>query len=195
MWLNNYDKFKYVQVAQWFYLQNSNNYVTVDMSANPIRGTNGTYRDYVHTYSTSYADSPLHRPVNAIVSQTATTWTNEYYWSNLVVGSGTTPVTMEDYRIESEITTLSCLSVSVSYDPENGTVTYDKTIKNTSSGTITVSEIGIVGLMKYYSSVHTSNSGTTFPVLCYREVLDTPIVVAPGESFTVSITHKFPMPT
>lgn len=194
MWLNNFDKFKYVSVAIFAYLQNSTGYCTIDMSANPIRGTNGTYRDYVNTYGYYFRENPLLRPVNAIVSQTANSWTNYDLWCNWVVGSGTTPVSLEDYCLESEITTLSCSAVNVSYDPVNGTVTYDKIMKNTSSEAITVSEIGIVSPMRYYTAANSTNTGTVFPVLVYREVLDTPITAAAGETFTVSITHKFPMP-
>lgn len=162
----------------------------VDMSHDPIKGTNGTSRMYIIPNSSS-ANGFTYPPSNGIHSQTATGYDSSYY-TNLVVGSGTTPVTEDDYCLESEITTLSSVAVTTSRNCANGTVTYKKTMTNTSSDAITVSEIGIAFIAVYATS-GTSSSGTAFPVLAFREVLDTPITVAAGDTFTITITHQLPV--
>ena len=167
---------------------NSSTYAA-DMSHDPIKGTDGTNRIYIRCLSDSVSNY-AYSPINGIHSQTQNY--NDYGYSNFVVGSGTTPVSEDDYCLESEITTLKAVAVTTSRDYVNATVTFTKTMTNTASDPIVVSEIGIVFLCQYSTSSG-GGSGTAFPVLAYREVLDTPVTVGAGETFAVTITHQLPI--
>lgn len=122
--------------------------------------------------------------VNSL-STLATTPTNGLGY--IVLGSGTTAPTADDYRLESPITTnLSCDSVSVS---RNTTIkTYTATFSNSGTSDITVTEIGYVSRIIYtYSNwEHIYDN-----FLMDRTVLDTPITIPAGESRTVTYELSF----
>lgn len=150
-------------------------------------------------YGTDYAGirKMFAQPTQSILSQTSKV-SNQASpgivpYSNLIIGSGTTAVTADDYKVEEEITAdVSCLSVSTTYNMTEGTIKFVKVIQNNSeTETLTVTEVGLSVVFH-----NNSTNGVNCPqILVYREILETPIVVAPGEDFAVSITHKFPMPT
>lgn len=200
MWLDNY--YKLVYAHNWSmsrYITGNNDtttyyWVATDLSHSPIKCTKGTSHNYVGNNNSS-ADrlGVTYTPINGVYSQTSKDWGQDTTRPNLVVGSGTTSATPSDCRLESEITSLSSVIVATSHNPSDGTITYEKTMKNTASNAISVSEIGLVICAAVYPSA-SSTSNTKTPFLVYREVLDTPITVGPGENFTVSITHQFTMP-
>jgi len=103
----------------------------------------------------------------------------------IILGSGTTEPTPEDYRLESQITTnLSCDNVSVS---RNTTVkTYTATFSNSGTSPITVTEIGYVSRTGYGT-----NPITYDDFLMDRTVLETPITIPAGESRTVTYELSF----
>lgn len=102
---------------------------------------------------------------------------------NIVVGTGTTDPSMDDYALGADVTN-SFINRTCSYitGPNNATV---KTVI-TSSGTnntgspITITEYGIT------KGVPTGNQVTT-PVLFFHELLPDPIVVQPGCQFILPI--------
>lgn len=102
---------------------------------------------------------------------------------NLVVGSGTTAPTSADYVMESEISSLTVVSSSNSGNRSPISYAQDyihscsKTYKNSTANPITVSEVGI-----YISNVN--NIGT---FLIAREVLETPVTIAPGKTYSFSM--------
>ena len=109
------------------------------------------------------------------------------YYPNFVVGSGTTAVTADDYRVEKEIVSgLACEALTSEVNEANHTAVFRKTLRNTSDADITITEVGLTG------PVYT-NSGPT-QALIYREILETPVTIAPGESATLKITveHRYP---
>lgn len=188
MWLDNYYKLQYVYTA---YSSRIDDQRCVDMSSNPIKATSGTNMLYV-TSGYPYIYTAASKPRNSVRSQTDHSgYTLDT--PDLIIGSGTTPATGSDYRLESQITALTSSVVTSEYNARNGTLTHRKTMVNTSGSQITVSEIGILSGGNSHSSL-TSNSTTHLAVLVYREVLENPIVVGAGETFTVTITHKLPMP-
>ena len=108
---------------------------------------------------------------------------------HIVVGSGTTPPTVFDYNLAAPINDNNFIEVSSSCrNAQNGTSSYlepiilacSKIYYNKGQEDIIVNEIGIMG-DKYNAS---SNQHYLFA----REVLDSPVVVHPGESATFSIT-------
>lgn len=105
----------------------------------------------------------------------------------IILGTGTTEPTPEDYRLESQITTnLSCDSVSVS---RNTTVkTYTATFSNSGTSDMIVTEIGYVSRL-----LHLYNLGDYLydNFLMDRTVLDTPVTIPAGESRTITYTLSF----
>ena len=202
MWLNNFYTAEYVrrETLTMFATPISGSYqepYTVNVKNFNFRTTDGVVRSYLKNINSC---NGLGCFVNATSSQTslpAAVSSYPAYYCHLVIGSGTTPVTGADYALESQITTVSPLSVDRSFNRDKGEMTVTKTMKNTSSEEITINEVGIVAMTTHYTS-YSNGSGssvgqTNGPYLAFREVLATPIVVPAGESFTISLTHKLPM--
>lgn len=111
------------------------------------------------------------------------------YGVSICFGSGTTPASYEDYRIETPISTgLSLGSASGSrtkpttYDSDNQTISSTRTFTftNSSSSSINVNEMAIYAKWDY---------GALDCCCIYREVFDETIVLAPGESLLVDFNR------
>ena len=202
MWLNNFYIAEYAkrQALTMSAVPISSSYqepYTIDVKKFNFRTTDGIARSYLKNMNSC---NGLGCFANVATAQTSLpSVVNNYpnYYCHLVIGSGTTPVTGADYRLESEITTVSSLSVDRSFNMSKGEMTVTKTMRNTSSEEITINEVGIIAMTTHFTSYTTSTSSssgmTNGPYLAFREVLATPIVVPAGESFTISLTHKLPM--
>lgn len=111
----------------------------------------------------------------------------------IMIGTGTTPATEDDYMLESKITsgvTASGTSHSVNVDESgNPYLEYLFTITNTSENDLTISEIGYVQIINAATSSGTaSTSGDYF--LMDRTVLDNPVTIAASESAAIKYTLK-----
>ena len=92
----------------------------------------------------------------------------------IVLGSGTTPATINDHCLESRITAnLVCSSV-VTVDDNNDKIIII-TATNSGNDNITIGEIGYHG-----SAPVSAQSSSSAAVLLERTVLDSPIVIAPS---------------
>lgn len=110
-------------------------------------------------------------------------------------GSGSTPPTEDDYRLDVPITTGLSITNSGLLFEDKGDGKYifqaNYTAKNTTAEEITIREIGYFGEIgrgsgsKYYYSY----------ALFERTVLDEPIVIAPGTSKIVTYTLTFNQPS
>ena len=108
--------------------------------------------------------------------------------SGYVVGSGTKPATLDDYKLESRI--MSGLNSICSVAPdENNNPCCVYTITNVSDGPITIGEIGI------YSTGYT-RIGNSSPctILIERTVLETPITIEPGGVGQITYTIRMNYP-
>ena len=102
----------------------------------------------------------------------------------LLIGSGTTEPSHEDYKLVNEITNYEVLSQSIiRNNNKNDSEFLDITriIRNNTAQDITVSEIGVC--------IKTMQNYACASVLIAREVLESPVIVKPGEkhSFTMSL--------
>lgn len=105
------------------------------------------------------------------------------YDFDIRLGTGSTPVTYDDYCLESQIS-LTLVSSSgslttpteITGDTTNSVKQY--TLNNSTGSSVTVTEIGI--------SIQVGAS----QVLLYREVLNTPVTLAPSESIILSFTRS-----
>ena len=110
-------------------------------------------------------------------------------------GSGSTPSTEDDYRLDVPITTGLSITNSGLLFEDKGDGKYifkaNYAVKNTTAEEITIREIGYFGEIgrgsgsKYYYSY----------ALFERTVLDEPIVIAPGTSKIVTYTLTFNQPS
>ena len=148
---------------------------------------------YTSNYGSYNNQTPFNAPYKGMKSQ-LTNWDSDTGSApaNIVIGSGTTPPVATDTKIENEIiNNISYVVLTTTIDTTNGIITYDKIMKNNGSDTITINELGLTWAI----GTESWSSHTGYQVLVYREVLDTPLIGEPGETFTVSITHQFTMPT
>ena len=142
-------------------------------------GENGT--EYPGTWSAYRV------PYNGMRSQTVAVSYGAFNYANILVGTGTTAPAADDYRLENELVDeLDCLSVTYEYTAD-GALRYYKTMVNVTDETITVTEVGLTEPW----SVSASGTAAQKQVLVMREVPEKPIVVEPGESFTVKVEHAF----
>ncbi len=129
--------------------------------------------------------TPFPKPYAAMVSQTAkfpvTPTNTSNVYGNLIIGSGTTPVTASDYMMEQEIVDMTYISMYCSFDVTTGDISIVKTMRNETEETISVSEIGFTE--PYWNQ----SSSTPLQILTFREVYDTPVLVSPGETFSVTL--------
>lgn len=101
----------------------------------------------------------------------------------IAIGSGNTSPAIDDYKMESAITSnLNAGGTAVGHDvsySRASSVTITQPIQNLGSATIVVNEVGIFG----------RNSGYTgASVLLTRDVLTSPVEIAPNETKTFVVT-------
>ena len=113
-----------------------------------------------------------------------------YSKSGVIIGSGTTAPTINDYALESRITTplSSSGTITTTYNDNSVTHTSVFTITNNHTEEITISEIGI-----FNSS--TAKSGEKYAYLLERTVLETPITISSGGVGQVTYTITINLPT
>ena len=109
-----------------------------------------------------------------------TDYSNVTYGCRLLLGSGITPPTINDYKLENLVSDYTCITQThtlfVEYSASAIMVT--RTIQNPSlAEPLTIKEVGLFGA-----------TGTKLYMIA-REVLDEPVVLQPGEkhSFTMTI--------
>jgi hypothetical protein len=106
------------------------------------------------------------------------------YLAGVQVGSGTTPVTISDYALDTQIghgsgagqlTYQASETVDASISDDVYTLRHIKTFTNNSGDNVTVREVGI----------HAKQS--TYYFLIYRHILDAAVVVPDGATLTVRV--------
>lgn len=107
-------------------------------------------------------------------------------YMNLYLGAGTTPPTLDDHAMESDITSsLTSTPFQVNYTAFDGdystTATVVQTFVNNGSVDVTVSEVGLS---------HRYDNAYNHEFLYYRDTF-TPVTVGPGKALTVTITMTF----
>lgn len=100
----------------------------------------------------------------------------------LVFGTGTTAPTAEDYALETDATAsfVASLTTLVNYDSAKNEFIFSATVTNTTADDIIISEIGV------RKGIYSTTTNTPQNVLFAREVLQTPITVAAGETKTIN---------
>ena len=112
-------------------------------------------------------------------------WLNHYC---MVVGSGTTFPTVNDYQLDNEITSLTKLGETKSqggYYGSNFILTFQATYKNNTDSNITINEVGVCINGNETGGTSDANADNA---LILREVLNTPVIIQPQKTYTFSIT-------
>lgn len=112
---------------------------------------------------------------------------SSFYYFGIVLGTGTTPPTIDDYKMESYIPegTLSYTSSNITLpltDGEwtnNGTFSLTQTVSNNTENPVTVTELGV------YNS--NSSNNTRACILLTRDVIS-PVTIQPNETKTFIIS-------
>jgi hypothetical protein len=115
----------------------------------------------------------------------------------IVVGSGTTAVTLNDFRLVSKISHgtsagqlqygATSISNMVMTDPDVWYFFISRLFTNATTADITISEVGIIGSLLRISGT----TLTTTLVLIVRDVLEEPIILAPSESTLIQYRVNF----
>ena len=102
--------------------------------------------------------------------------------TGVCVGSGSTPATDGDYKLESMLTSLQG-SIVKTQGVDNGKafINFDVTITNSGSSDITISELGYQQYVAITTNQGGSSSSAPYPVLLDRTTLQTPITIAAGD--------------
>lgn len=114
-------------------------------------------------------------------------------YAGVLIGTGTTPPTIDDYKLSGEIISNFTYSSALSIEETDGgfTATVLFTITNTGSEAFTIGEIGMItNADKQYSS----KASETYKYLIERTVLDEPLTIEAGGVglLTYTINYTFP---
>lgn len=142
----------------------------------PIKATNGS-TFYFGNYSGSNRSWPFNQSHGFVTSSTA----------GFCVGSGNTQPTLSDYTLESIITSgLQGAATSTTGIDSNGNIylNVDIVITNTSDQSITIREIGWIGVLQCAASVGGTSLSAKY-ALVDRTVLDNPVTIEAGEYETI----------
>ena len=154
----------------------------------------GTYCGLALGYGRLYSSSNATTTMIPSSGKVLTTTQGISDQTTLVVGSGTTPVTDDDYKLDVPITTLTAVSATTSCkSADTGdalsptTFTITTTYRNDTEAPVTVNEIGIMIPVGYKYSGSGTSANALSSCLIYREVLETPVTIEPNQLRTFSI--------
>lgn len=105
--------------------------------------------------------------------------------TGLICGSGDTPVTYDDYKLATELTSNEISFVSINYSDttyDEATNSFKRTVKKifAAKKDLTIKEIGFAN--------YVYNGSGQYITLLYRKVLDEPISVQANSNFELTLT-------
>ena len=117
----------------------------------------------------------------------------------IILGSGDTPPTKDDYKLDSWIPTtdlrIENYNIRLPISDKNETTmppdcigTFLSTFRNVTLENITVKEIGL--LIPYAGYWPNNGPMVINKILLVRDVLESPVIIKPGELYTFSLTIK-----
>lgn len=164
-----------------YYLMNSSQTST----SNPTPATGGfSLTNIDGSDKTAYpTDSSVFSLINSFNHMVTAPTTNSITF--IRCGTGTTPATEDDYKLESYVTGLTNDSVVTAVSGRVSKKTYTATFSNTTGADITVTEIGFFTNCYYNSATQNDN------FLLDRIVLETPITIPAGESKAITYELGF----
>lgn len=200
MWLRNYDNILCSMFGAGAYngggAWNTSTFADGSLKVKNYLGTEVAMMNFTQPSGTSISNSAMEQFTgfcvalshftNYITPTNGISYSAAYPFSFIAVGSGTTTPTYDDYNLEaihsSSLTHLGYKIQTIGYNDTDKSwgKRITRSFRNSSSNTITISEIGVYGCIPY-------GSNKTSHCLLYREVLDTPITVEADQKFEVSV--------
>lgn len=106
---------------------------------------------------------------------------NSVYFDQIAFGSGSTPPTPADIKMEAEVSGVTVTSTTRNVAKVNGGFRLENThtVKNTGTEAVTIREVGYLG----------------YHILMSRSLLENPVTLQPGETGVITVTTEFPGPT
>jgi hypothetical protein len=143
----------------------------------------------ISTFSKAVKEFPfVHTYGNELINDTDTTQYYFLYYSPIIFcGTGTTPPTREDIKLENCISEFKRQSTSTSC--ELGKIHINVVFNNPTENEITVNELGLYRTLTQTNSAKISFAD--YGILIARRVLNEPIVVQAGETFSINYTIDF----
>ena len=149
-----------------------------------ITSTDGKVHDHVYYYNNT----------SDMIFGAISSFTSSATSYGVQIGTGTTPATIDDYKLESQliagVTFSGTTGASFNIDDDGCSIFTTGGVKNTGSEPISVSEIGLVS--RLYNGTGSSNYCCA---LLDRTVLEEPIVIKPKETKQLTYTIRFNYPT
>ena len=110
--------------------------------------------------------------------------------AGIIIGTGDTPPTFDDYCLAGNMITAISSSVATSFDCDDSgaTITALCTITNSDNNAFTIREVGLYGKAK-------GNNYDSDAVLVERTVLDSPLTIEAGSVGQLTYTIKLNYPT
>lgn len=116
--------------------------------------------------------------------------------SGVVIGSGNTPPTQDDYMLENLITSASVIGVVNAVrliDDGKPCLIMNVTVMNESGETITIREIGLISYDYFCATSQTGGSASNQNVLVDRTLLTSPVTLASGDCTDIEYKIKVDM--
>lgn len=107
-----------------------------------------------------------------------------------IIGTGTTPATIDDYKLAGDMITTFTYSktIKITHDDDKSTITALYTITNTGNAAFTIGEIGLI------AACYSSGNTAAYRCLVERTVLDSPVTIEAGGVGQVTYTIEINMP-
>ena len=177
----------------------TNNYykaLAMFLSAGAVLPAVKNYSGSDKTISKSYPADEVQFGANAVkqsyVPNMANLVTSTAGTGGAIIGTGTTPPTVDDYCLSGDIISGFVYSVAHTATNDSGGVTFKSifTITNTGSEAFTIGEVGLIGACAGGTSTTAS-----YKALFDRTVLDEPITIEAGGIGKLTYTIRLPYPT
>lgn len=150
------------------------------------------YKAGLTTYAGSYDAQNFYSAVKTAYSTTQGHLASGNYGGTMVFilpGTGTTPPTVNDYKLETPIFSLDLIGISSGTGIGTGSLV--TAYQNNTLNIITITELGIVAATSTKNSSSARLVDYMECVQLSREVLTTPIVMKPGDVKSLSITIQY----
>lgn len=155
----------------------------------PMKATDGTiYDDVPRPSDNAYNSGNKYLYYLGALSDSQTTLESKYY-SDIVIGTGTTQATDDDYKLENQvILQYSGRNLNLIYDDNNKVIGIkcQKTYTNNTTETYQITEIGYLKELR----ISTTSSSAYKKFLLARETFS-PIEVAPNQNIIASFIYMF----
>ena len=158
------------------------------MPAKDVKLTSGNIDEQVSSTQYAFDGASSYHTIRSHIINGYTVGTTMEFYSNvsasgannwICVGSGTTPPTVDDYKLENPLLDLTYQGGVLNY--QGNTLIYSGIVTNNTTAPVTINEVGV------HASSSSSSSSSSGSALLIRTVLQEPITLAVGDSRTFSV--------